>query len=577
MTDRDQTSTFRPAMGSSRSVSDTTTPRARKYQACYPCRMRKVKCGRDRPCIECVKRDHTELCSYERPRRKQAIAELTHAPYKDDSTGKMPVSRISSHANMAANCGQVSDARGYLDNVCARLNGLEHIISSVRTVLGPVNGMGLGLIPEIVKTPKSAVYTQPKGYIKNNRTSTDCFQALLEGDTLPKMLLDNESATYPFVNLWSPGISAYDISPVCYALLTDQQCKELFAQYRDVTGVVYPVIRDVPRFEKTLDLMLRNRAATDRPTLDAIQTLLVLSNVLLNNMNSGISYLLLGLTSQMGPTLGLHANLSPFSTRERYLQRHVWWVMAWEDSYHSLFYDRPLTTALLNWETIQAYKRKVQNIFTNTSPYLRDSASCSSLTKNLEHAILKLYSSYFLLELCRLVFRCTIDASNPLTACIRAKNLEHLITTIKAFVELHTFNPHASRCRMAQQCAIISLLLLAVTEDARSTPQFCSENYFNHSTDSSLVSSCTRSTFTSLTDRNLLFSNLPSLDVAHTTSVSSAALKSPFATTAPAAANIQMRRFEPLARAVHALEQLEACLTPSSSSRSDSHVLTSKC
>jgi hypothetical protein len=168
--------------------------------------------------------------------------------------------------------------------------------------------MGLGLIPETVKTPKSAVYTQPKGvslrqegiyeqsrmgecsvyigpqstlsYIKSNNTSTNCFQALLEGDTLPKMLLDNESATYPFVNLWSPGISAYDISPVCYALPTDQQCKEfvpispcdpflqliesrLFAQYRDVTGVVYPVIGDVPRFEKTLDLMLRNRAATD--------------------------------------------------------------------------------------------------------------------------------------------------------------------------------------------------------------------------------------------------------------------------------------------------------------------------
>jgi hypothetical protein len=216
--------------------------------------------------------------------------------------------RISSHANMAANGARVSVARGYLDNVCTKLKELEHIISSIRTVLGPVNAAGLGLMPETVKTPKSAVYTQPEGaslrregiyaqsrmgecsvylgpqstlsYIMNDKTSTNFFQALLEGDTLPKMLLDNESATYPFVNLWSPEIFAYDISPVCYALPTDQQCKEfvpifpcdtflqliesrLFAHYRDVTGVVYPVIGDVPQFEKTLDLMLRNRAATD--------------------------------------------------------------------------------------------------------------------------------------------------------------------------------------------------------------------------------------------------------------------------------------------------------------------------
>ncbi|KAL4861767.1 hypothetical protein BDV12DRAFT_190856 [Aspergillus spectabilis] len=691
-------------MGSSRSVLDTTTPRvhviirtkrkARKPQTCYPCLLRKVKCDRDRPCIECVKRDHTELCSYERFRRRRAIAESAHAPYKDGSTGKMPVKkansegagpsssslpsqelRISSRTNMAANGGRVSVARGYLHNICTILKELEHIITSRRTGLGPVDAAGLGLMPATVKTPKSAVCTQLNGvslrregiyaqsrmgessvflgpqstlsYIKNNKTSTDCFQALLEGDTLGKMLLDNESATYPFVNLWSPGISAYDISPVCYALPTDQQCKEPFAQYRDVTGVVYPVIGDVPRFEKTLDLMLRNRAATDgvfevdhaqpqrpfgvsiaylgllfavlaagcqssdlssqeikltsqiyvccscqclrmtnflsQPTLNAIQTLLVLSNVLSNNMNPGISYLLLGLTGRMGLTLGLHAGSSPFSARERYLRRHVWWVMAWEDSFYSLFYDRPSTMALRQPEIprhegsisgellsyLEAICRVISSvleIFIDAPPYLRDPASCSSSTENLERAVLKLYSSYFLSELCR--------------------------PPAKAFVELHTFNPHASRCRMAQQCAIISILLLAVTEDARQTPQFRSllhslktiikehasaENYFNYSTDSSLVSSRTRSTFTSLADCNLLFSSLPSLDVAHTTSISSAALKSPPATATSAAVNIQIRRVEPLAKTLHALEQLEACLIPSSSFPSDSHVLTSRC
>ncbi|KAL4985991.1 hypothetical protein BDW68DRAFT_189184 [Aspergillus falconensis] len=555
-------------MGSSRSVSDTTAPRVH------------VKCDRDRPCIECVKRDHTELCSYERSRKRRAIAESGHAPYKDGSTRKIPVEKANSEgvglcANMPANDGRLSIARGYFDNVCTRLKELEHIITSIRTVLGPLDAAGLGLMPETVKTPKpEGIYAQSMmgecsvhlgshstlSFIMSNKTGTNRCQALLEGNTLRGMLLDNESATYPFVNLWSPDTFAYDISPVCHALPIDQQCKELFAHYRDVAGVVYPVIGDMPRFEKTLDLLLRNRAGTDgvveadhaqprrpfgvsiaylgllfavlaagcqvsdlsgqeikltsqiyvccsyqclrmtnflsRPTLDAIQTLLVLSNVLSNNMNPGISYLLLGLTGRMGLTLGLHAESSPFSAGERYLRRHVWWVMAWEDSYYSLFYDRPSTMALkqpevprhegstpgqlsyfeaicrvislvlevlrsrmlspstkLNCETIQAYDRKVQKILIDAPPYLRDSASCFSSKENLERVVLKLYSSYFLSELCR-------------------PGLEHLITAVKAFVELHTFNPHASRCRMAQQCAIISILLLAVTEDARSTSQF---------------------------------------------------------------------------------------------------------
>jgi hypothetical protein len=150
-----------------------------------------------------------------------------------------------------------------------------------------------------------------------------------------------------------------------------------------------------------------------------------------------------------------------------------------------------------NWETIQAYERKIQTIFVNAPPYLRDPASCFSLTDDLEHVVLELYSSYFLSELCWPVVKCTVDVSDPLTSRIRAKGLEHLITTVKAFVELHTFNPHASRCRMAQKCAIVSILLLAVTEDAKSTPLFRSllhnlkaiikehssaENYFNEMT-----------------------------------------------------------------------------------------------
>lgn len=62
-------------------------------------------------------------------------------------------------------------------------------------------------------------------YILNSKSGTDQVQALLEGGILPKLGLDNESATYPFIDLWSSDMSSFDISAVCNALPSDQQCK----------------------------------------------------------------------------------------------------------------------------------------------------------------------------------------------------------------------------------------------------------------------------------------------------------------------------------------------------------------
>jgi len=61
-----------------------------------------------------------------------------------------------------------------------------------------------------------------------------------------------------------------------------------------------------------------------QPTIEAIQTLLVIGNVLSYNMNPGISYVLLGMTLRMGLALGLHVESSRFSPAERYRRRHVW-------------------------------------------------------------------------------------------------------------------------------------------------------------------------------------------------------------------------------------------------------------
>jgi hypothetical protein len=69
---------------------------------------------------------------------------------------------------------------------------------------------------------------------------------------------------------------------------------------------------------------LRMTNFLSQPTIEAIQTLLVIGNVLSYNMNPGISYVLLGMTLRMGLALGLHVESSRFSAAERYRRRHTW-------------------------------------------------------------------------------------------------------------------------------------------------------------------------------------------------------------------------------------------------------------
>jgi hypothetical protein len=130
---------------------------------------------------------------------------------------------------------------------------MESTISSLRVGLeraedGPATGIDSGSVQSADVSSRSkgaspdregihAANTLGKGtvhlgsrsvlaYILHNKSGSDQLQALLEGGILPKLGLDNESATYPFVDLWSSDMSTFDFSAVCSALPTDQQCRE---------------------------------------------------------------------------------------------------------------------------------------------------------------------------------------------------------------------------------------------------------------------------------------------------------------------------------------------------------------
>ncbi|CEJ59976.1 Putative Fungal specific transcription factor domain protein [Penicillium brasilianum] len=628
-----QSNLFSPsdvAAAPNRSVSDLpqaqvdaiirTKRKAREPKACYPCHARKVKCDRNLPCDGCVKRDHADLCSYERPSKKRSqafhespiggasagVSAEQHASYGyDDSEVQIkpdPVQNFPTRINGAQTGGRVSIAREEWDNVRNRLREMESTISSLRVGLeraeegpsvtgsvqsGDASSGAKGASPEregIHTTNTLGQGTVHLGsrsvlaYILNNKSGSDQLQTLLEDGILPKLGLDNESATYPFVDLWSSDMSTFDISAVCSALPTDQQCREFFYYYKDIAGAIYPVLEDVQQFQSTLELLMQNRTASggvyredvdeaqspfgvsiaylgllfavlasgcqssdlgskereltsqvyvccsyqclrmtnflSQPTIEAIQTLLVIGNVLSYNMNPGISYVLLGMTLRMGLALGLHVESSRFSSLERYRRRHVWWSMAWQDSHFSLSYDRPSTTAVsqpdiayregskpgdlsyfetlsrvislvlevvrtrmlsphtqISFESIQGYKERIQKIMVEAKPHLRDAQWCTTSPEHLERVVLKLHSSYFSSELCRPSLKPRVDANNADTASMRRDCISNLMTTVEAYIEMYNISSHAARSWIALQRAISSAFLLAVIEEAKQEPQ----------------------------------------------------------------------------------------------------------
>jgi len=62
--------------------------------------------------------------------------------------------------------------------------------------------------------------------LHRSRSSRDAAKTLLEENILPKLGLDNETATFPFVDLWSTEASTFDVQGLVKALPDDAHCRE---------------------------------------------------------------------------------------------------------------------------------------------------------------------------------------------------------------------------------------------------------------------------------------------------------------------------------------------------------------
>jgi hypothetical protein len=89
-------------------------------------------------------------------------------------------------------------------------------------------------------------------------------QELLGKSILPVFGLDNNTATYPFVDLWGlPHGSIVRIEQLCALLPSHSDCLQYFAHYRDTAHVLYPGVIDLQQFEHDLTNFLISRGSDE--------------------------------------------------------------------------------------------------------------------------------------------------------------------------------------------------------------------------------------------------------------------------------------------------------------------------
>lgn len=270
--------------------------KAREHKACYPCRQRKVRCDLARPCRTCVEREHPELCDYHPPNKKQNTASSSSAPLalpRADSSGAAP----AMGANLAMST--VTLARSDFEHLLRKLDNVESTLEELRreikgSATRPTQQNSGRSSPS--STTQKADTTQP--WINNQFTRHTSVHGLharndLTGQTvhlggssvpalvmalgqgdreqpsvqeilgrsiLPMFGLDNETATYPFVDLW--GLAHGSLAraqELAKTIPTDSQCLSFFRYYQNLGNIIFPGVADISTFEMDLTRFLQKR------------------------------------------------------------------------------------------------------------------------------------------------------------------------------------------------------------------------------------------------------------------------------------------------------------------------------
>jgi hypothetical protein len=245
--------------------------KTRPQRACQPCRLRKVKCNYNVPCTTCVERHHPELCSIENdeqpPKRSAAAASAADSDEPWTPSKSEWYQMCTSLSSVEQSLRQLQHDMGLLLASRPQPSG---IVSSGEQS-PETSAAESGTTGSLQGLPNNSSLSEHAVYLGGNSVPAmvvalgldddkDAVKELLGKSILPVFGLDNESATYPFVDLWGvPHGSVQRIQLLSKLLPADADCIQIFRQYRDTAHVIYPGLIDIVQFEGDLSVFLSNR------------------------------------------------------------------------------------------------------------------------------------------------------------------------------------------------------------------------------------------------------------------------------------------------------------------------------
>ncbi|CAG8047847.1 unnamed protein product [Penicillium olsonii] len=510
----------------------------REARACYPCRKRKVKCDGTQPCRTCQKRNHPHICTYDPPR--------------DSRRGASPaVLNIQSHVRPEQpNPERVQRQRQQDDSAIA---------------LASAN-------PRPDDAAKNYVYSGDNSVVSILRSRASNANDSMTRDLGSVLGLQNTFNNYPFMDSRTPEEKWTSLLSV---LPQRSEVLKFFHYYRVTAYPFNPILADMDRFESDMctylnahsagelrhedkivdrwasdksighislllatlaagahysdiDYPQRLELATDfarrsfhalrlanflfRPSLDIIQTLLILGNTLQNMGQSDAAWALLGTTIRLAQTMGLHTERSTLQWPEyvRTKTRTLWSTIVWQDSLLCMCYDRPPIVTVTGWtmdsdllrRTDLSYQEvmhslcrlildiirpdsflseldravealnKLDTLYQRGKPHLQVRSSCTTLQQHLEHLALKMHSSFCVSVVCRPAMKQSQSQPHLLQPeILRNRAKGSLIDASRAFLDFQALSVVPMRSWSMVHTVLSSTLLLCIWEETRNDPQ----------------------------------------------------------------------------------------------------------
>ncbi|KAK2036161.1 hypothetical protein LZ31DRAFT_571538 [Colletotrichum somersetense] len=503
-------------------------------RSCVPCKRRKVRCDNDTPCTTCKKRGHPEICVYEasKPsRRATSVQRSAHNNeiltdpvrlYTDSAALGTPdllhLQRTSDRSSLAENYSIESMAQTKAHQTYG-----EELARELGSVLGLQNSLTCYPFMDLASsTERWCGLLQVIPHRQEILSLFPIFQ--LRVFPFNPLLVDMgqfELDMHRYLRAYAAG--AFDSTTIS----NDWGNKRAIGLISLILAVLssaahFSDLVEPERSRVCYDLGRRSFQALRlanflfHPTLDNVQTMSVLGNMLQNTGQSDASWAWLGTTARLAQTLQFHARGSRMDLPEavKVKVRACWSNIVWQDTLLSMCHARrPLAipnepaqvdldsegseltyhgfmraicgiaiTVLNNdcrdIDVVTSLLEQLDTLHQKTKPHLQDHDQCGSSLEYFEHLALKLQKSFLVTFLCRPEIRNGNRSSNHSPIALSQKQLrlrkraeDNLIEATKTFLEFRAVSTVPLRTWSMVHAALSSVLLLCIWDETRVKPE----------------------------------------------------------------------------------------------------------